>query len=242
MFGGSNAPRLNTVMTYSLIPWKWFQRKPITVEIEHPVDHDDNASLPSIVLIHGANQSNVSFEYLRYVLSGFQYINIEWNPTSGFYDNLDEMIVAVKDSGPVYLVGHSMGCIYAAHLSQHVDCIGGAALSAPWGGSKAADWLRYATPSYPLYKEVGTKSPIIVTGREFKLPGQWINYVSTKGDVPGIGEKNDCVLTVASMTARTDIKHKFIDATHYEILMSTSLIHSIGKNFLRASEKHQNNG
>jgi pimeloyl-ACP methyl ester carboxylesterase len=151
------------------------------------------------------------------------------------------MIVAIQDRGPVYLVGHSMGCIYAAHLSQHVDCIGGAALSAPWGGSKAADWLRYTTPNYPLYKEVGTKSPIIITGRQFKLPGQWTNYVSTNGNVPGMGEKNDCVLTVASMTARTDIKHKFIDATHYEILMSTSLIHSIGKDFLRASEKYQNN-
>jgi len=224
----------------TLNPWRWFTRESITVEIEPPHITEDNAPLPSIVLIHGANQSNVSFEYLRHALPGFQYINIEWSAASGFHSNLTEMIAALQNSGPVYLVGHSMGCIYAAHLSQRVECIGGAALSAPWGGSKAADWLRYMTPNYPLYKEVGTKSPIIIEGRQFKLPGEWINYVSTAGDVPGMGEKNDCVLTIKSMTARTDIKNKFIKATHYEILMSTALIHSVGKNFLRASEKHQN--
>jgi pimeloyl-ACP methyl ester carboxylesterase len=228
---------INTIMINATIR-SWFTREPITVEIEQPHESEENVPLPSIVLIHGANQSNVSFEYLRHALPGFQYINIEWNPTSGFYDNLKEMIAAIKDSGPVYLVGHSMGCIYAAHLSQHVDCIGGAALSAPWGGSKAADWMRYMTPSYPLYKEVGTKSPIIIAAREFVLPGRWTNYISTQGDVPGMGGKNDCVLTIDSMSAKADIKHKFIKATHYEILMSTSLIQSIGKNFLHASEKY----
>lgn len=223
----------------NLRPWAWFARKPVTVEVEHIHVQEEAAPLPSIVLIHGAHQSNVTFEYMRHALPGFRYINIEWYPTNGFENNLNEMKDALKDAGPVYLIGHSMGGIYASHLAEHVECIGGAAISAPWGGSKQADWVRYMIPNYSLYKEVGTKSPIIAHARTIDLPGRWTNYVSTEGSVPGMGEKNDCVLTISSMTARKDLHTKYIKATHYEIVMSTDLIHSVGKNFLRASEKYQ---
>jgi pimeloyl-ACP methyl ester carboxylesterase len=222
----------------SLSPWKWFHKEPITVEIEHPHVHEEHAPLPSIVTIHGAHQSNVTFNFLRHALPAFRYVNIEWSTINGFENNLSEMIDAVQPLGPVYFVSHSMGSIYAAHLSQHVECIGGAAIAAPWGGSKAADWVRYMVPNYPLYKEVGTKSPIILAAQQLPLPGRWTNYVSTEGNVPGMGGQNDCVLTIESMTARKDLHTKFIDATHYEIVMSVDLVHSVGKNFLRASEKY----
>ena len=222
-------------------PWKWFQTESVTIEIETPIVYEDATPLPSIVLIHGAHQSNVTFEYLRHALPGFKYINVDWHTGAGFDNNLQEMITAIKGRGPVYIVGHSMGGIYAAHLSQHVECIGGATLATPWGGSKAADWMRYMVPSYPLYKEVGTKSPLIVNARNAQLPGRWTNYVATEGNVPGMGGDNDCVLTIKSQTARKDLHTKYMKATHYEIVMSTDMIHSVGKNFLRASEKYQNN-
>ena len=232
-------------MRISSQPWHWFKRKPISIEIEKPkIRHiivEESEPLPSIVLIHGAYQSNVTFEYMRHALPSFQYINIEWSTTGGFYNNLKEMVAALEDAGPVYLVGHSMGGIYAAHLSQHVTCIGGATLSAPWGGSKTADWFKYLAVNHPLYKEVSTNSEIITSARNFKLPGPWTNYVSTEGNAPGMGENNDCVLTIDSMTARKDIHTKYIKATHYEIVMNTSLIHSVGEKFLRASEKFQKN-
>lgn len=222
----------------TLKPWKWFDSEPITVEIEPPRVHDDNVPLPSMVLIHGAHQSNVTFEYLRHALPAFRYINIEWSITNGFAKNLEEMTTALESAGPVFIVGHSMGGIYAAHLSQRVNCVGGSAISTPWGGSKTADWVKYIAPSYPIYHEVATKSRFIVEARNFKLPGRWTNYVSTAGNVPGMGGDNDCVLTLDSMTARKDIYTKYIKATHYEIVMATELVHSVGNNFLRASEQY----
>lgn len=229
---------LNMNMKQILPSWPWFKRQPILVDVSEPKLKIDNTIFPSIVMIHGANQSNTSFEFIRHALPGFQYINIDWSATAGFENNLDEMINVVSKAGPVYLVGHSMGGIYAAHLSQHVDCIGGAVLSAPWGGSKAADWIKYTAPSYPIYKEVGTKSLLLKEACTVPLPGRWTNFISTKGNVPGMGTDNDCVLTVESMETRKDIYDIYVDATHYEILLSTSVIHSLGKNFLRASEDH----
>jgi pimeloyl-ACP methyl ester carboxylesterase len=217
-------------------PLTWFARQP--VEIEHVHVQEENVPLPSIVLIHGAHQSSVTFEYLRHALPGFNYINIEWHVNSGFELNLSEMKEALKNSGAVYLIGHSMGGIYAAHLSESVDCIGGAAISVPWGGSKQADYARYLMPSYQLYKEVSTKSPFVTYARSLKLPGRWTNYVSTEGNVPAMGGQNDCVLTLESMTARKDLYTKFVKATHYEIVMCSDLIHNVGKNFIRASEQH----
>lgn len=216
----------------------WPTPKPIIVDIAPAKVKPKKAPLPSVVLIHGANQSSTSFEFIRHALPGFKYINIDWTATTPFEHNLDQMIDAVKDTGPVYLVGHSMGAIYAAHLSQHVNCIGGGALSAPWGGSKAADWLRYTTPSYPLYKEVGTKSPIIKEAAAYKLPGRWTNYITTQGNIPGMGGENDCVLTTVSMETRKDIYDMYIDATHYEVLLNLEIIQSLGKNFLIASERY----
>lgn len=217
---------------------QWFSKSPKVTKEPHVEISSMEVPLPSIVLIHGAHQSNVTFEYLRHALPGFKYINIEWHTEIRFQHNLDEMQQALQHhSDPVYMIGHSMGSIYAAHLSEHLNCIGGATIAAPWGGSKHADWLRYMMPSYPLYKEVGTKSSIITYARTMQLPGRWTNYVSTEGNIPGMGGPNDCVLTIESMTARRDLYTKYIKATHYEIVLSTDLIHSVGKNFLRASEK-----
>jgi pimeloyl-ACP methyl ester carboxylesterase len=221
-----------------LHPWTWFRKEPISIEIEQPHVHEEHAPHPSIVLIHGAHQSNVTFEYLRHALPGFQYINVEWSPTAGFYNNLAQMVDAIHTRGPVYIVGHSMGGLYAAHLAQEVECIGGATISTPWGGSKHADMIRFMFPNYPLYREVGTKSAVVLDAQVFDLPGRWTNFIATEGNVPGMNEPNDCVLTVSSMTARSGLHNKYIRATHYEIVMSTDLIHSVGKNFLSASEKH----
>jgi pimeloyl-ACP methyl ester carboxylesterase len=219
-------------------PHRWFSTKPKSskpaVNFPGKIEH---SIFPSIVLIHGANQTSGTFEYMRHALPGFDYINLEWSPVKEFNDNLADMTAVLDNHGPVYVVGHSMGGIYAAHLSQQADVIGGATIATPWGGSKAADWAKMVLPAFQVYKDVSTRATPITQAQTLDLPGHWTNYVTTRGNVPGLGGDNDCVLTVKSMTARTDIYTKYIDATHYEIVLNNELIHSLAKNFLRASEK-----
>ena len=85
-------------MTYiSYRPWQWFKKESITVEVETPKKPFATESpMPSIVLIHGANQTNTSFEFIRHALPGFRYINIDWSAYTDFQSNLSEMVSAVK--------------------------------------------------------------------------------------------------------------------------------------------------
>ena len=118
-----------------------------------------------MVLIHGAYQSSTSFAFLKHLLPQYQFISLGWDVKGKFNQNLKEMRSILKEHAPLYFVGHSMGGIYAAHLSESVNCIGGTAVSVPWGGSKAADWMKYIVPRHLLYHEVATSSPIVVKAR-----------------------------------------------------------------------------
>lgn len=192
-----------------------------------------------MVLIHGAYQSSTSFAFLKHLLPQYQFISLGWDVKGKFNQNLKEMRSILKGHAPLYFVGHSMGGIYAAHLSESVNCIGGTAVSVPWGGSKAADWMKYIVPRHQLYHEVATSSPIVVKARTMRLPGIWKNIVTTHGDNPGLKKPNDCVLSCDSMEARDDLPYAMLDATHHEALLRVDLIRSIEKNFLEAVEKEE---
>lgn len=216
-------------------PWTWFKEDEVTVEIE-PIAIEQ--VLPSIVLVHGANASNLTFAHIRSQMPTYHFINIDYSSSNGFYNNLDNMIDALADVGPVYLVGHSLGGIFALHLSQEIDVIGGTTISTPFGGSKTADWAKYMSPHHQVFKDVGVKSKPIVEAKEFELPGKWHNFVSTAGTVPWHGGQNDGVLTVDSMSARQDMRHAFVDSNHYEIVVNDDVISSINNNFIKAVKKN----
>ena len=212
------------MLTMFLHPLDWFKTDAVTSEV---IEREEEINYPKIVLIHGANQSNMTFAHLRHVLSDFDYINIDYSPAGDFYDNLNEMISLTESAGPTYIIGHSLGGIYAAHLSQYINCIGGATVSTPFGGSRAADFVKFLLPNYKIFKSVGQKARPVVEARKFKLPGNWTNYVSISGNVPWHGERNDGVLSIKSMTAKEDIPTTMIDANHYEIVLDESLINDI---------------
>lgn len=215
---------------FNLLTNKVRPRKPITVTVDNP--HIETS--PTVILLHGAHQSSISFGYLQHLLKDFRFIRIDWDTKSKFDDNLSEMIESINTQNQVYFIGHSMGGIYAAHLAQHFDCIGGAAVAVPWAGSHNAEWLKYFMPFYSLYHDASQTSPIIDYARKCRLPGHWTNYVSTVGDNPAVFSRNDGVLSLDTMVGRGDIETTYLRAGHYEIISWVKLIESIEKDINQA--------
>lgn len=182
---------------------------------------------PHVVFIHGANATPSSFNYIISQSKIKNYTNLEYSSTTGFYPNLASMVVQLQNKGPLFLVGHSLGGIYATHLINHCEVVGGVSISTPFGGSKTADFARLFMPTNQLFKDIGTKSQPIVEAQQTSISVPWVQIVTTAGDSAMHITKNDGVVTHKSMTHRTDIPHETFHYTHYEIMNSPEVVEVI---------------
>ena len=174
----------------------------------------------NVIWIHGANQTSLSFEYIRQRTNFANEILINYSSMNRFYDNLDEITEQCQNKGPHFVVGHSMGGLYALHLTKYLRIAGGVSISTPFRGSSTADWAKYVVPSYPLFKDVGRKSEVIKQANAIELTVPWTQIVTTTGSVPYHNGPNDGVCTVASMQHRPDMDHIEVEHTHYETMCS----------------------
>lgn len=182
---------------------------------------------PTIVWIHGANQSSLSFNYLREKCAFPKEYLVDYSSMNRFYYNLEDMVKQLEDIGPIFVVGHSLGGLYALHLTQHVEVVGGVSISTPFRGSSTADWAKYMVPSYPLFKDIGRRAQPVQDSFKIFLDIPWTQIVSTAGGVPYHNGANDGVVTLASMEHREDMEKIRVDHTHYEVMCSDKVANSI---------------
>lgn len=174
----------------------------------------------NVIWLHGANQTSLSFKYLQTKTNFANEILVNYSSMNRFQDNLEMIVEQVHGKGPHFVIGHSMGGLYALHLTQYVRVVGGVSISTPFRGSSTADWAKYIVPNYPLFKDIGRKSDPIKQANEIKLDIPWMQIVSTKGSVPYHNGPNDGVVTLASMKHRTDMELVEVPHTHYEVMCS----------------------
>lgn len=177
----------------------------------------------NVIWLHGANQTSLSFEYLRSITNFTKEMTINYSSMNKFYDNLQDIVEQVKGNGPHFVIGHSLGGLYALHLTQYVRVAGGISISTPFRGSSTADWAKYMVPSYQLFRDIGRKSTPIVEGNAIQLNIPWTQIVSTTGSVPYHNGPNDGVVTIASMTNRSDMEFIEVPHTHYEVMTSKTV-------------------
>lgn len=177
----------------------------------------------NVIWLHGANQTSLSFEYLRTKTQFANEILVNYSSMNRFQDNLDMIVEQVQGKGPHFVIGHSMGGLYALHLTQYVRVIGGVSISTPFRGSSTADWAKYIVPTYPLFKDIGRRSDPIVQANNIELDIPWLQIVSTAGSVPYHNGPNDGVVTLASMEYREDMERVRVDNTHYEVMCSNTV-------------------
>ena len=114
--------------------------------------------------------------------------------------------------------------------------VGGVSISTPFRGSSTADWAKYIVPSYPLFRDIGRKSDPIKQANEIELDIPWTQIVSTTGSVPYHNGPNDGVVTLASMTHRTDMELVEVQHTHYETMCADSVSEIIKDRYERVTQ------
>ena len=194
------------------------------INTEYAGQETDNVN---VIWIHGANQTSLSFQYLRQQTKFEKEIFVNYSSMNKFCDNLDMIIEEVQGRGPHFVIGHSLGGLYALHLTQYIRVLGGVSISTPFAGSSTADWAKYIVPNYPLFRDIGRKADPIRAAQEIKLSVPWTQIVSTTGSVPYHNGPNDGVCTIESMTHRTDMEHIEVPHTHYEVVCSDTVANII---------------
>jgi pimeloyl-ACP methyl ester carboxylesterase len=188
----------------------------------------------NILLIHGAHSSSTVFNHLISRLpKNDNYIPIDYDVKDGFFFNLEMMINMLDNQKSYHVIGHSMGGIFAGHLTKHLNIEKGVSIATPFSGSSIADWARYMMPQYALFRDVHTKSLPIEQIKETQIDIPWLQIVTTRGNVPWLRTPNDGVVTVASQTSRRDVDYVYLNENHHEIMQSEKTV-EIAKNFFFA--------
>ena len=188
----------------------------------------------AVIWLHGANQSGLSFQYLRSLTCFKNELVIEYDTSHKFKDNLEMLSTDIaKVRGPYFMIGHSLGGLYALHLTKHVDVAGAVSISTPFAGSWTADWARFFVPKYQLFRDVGRRSTPIKEAQDIELRVDWTQIVSTKGNVPYHGGKNDGVCTIKSMKSRKDMELIEVPHTHFEVMCSDLVVKIIMDRYKR---------
>jgi pimeloyl-ACP methyl ester carboxylesterase len=211
---------------------KWLT--PLKQENDQTVSED-----LSVIWIHGANQSGLSFQYLRSLTRFKNELVVEYDTSNAFFNNLEMLSKKINQvRGPYFVVGHSLGGLYALHLTKHVDIAGAVSISTPFAGSWTADWARFFVPTYQLFRDVGRRSIPIKEAQGINLKFEWTQIVSTKGNVPYHGGQNDGVCTIKSMKSRKDMELIEVPHTHFEVMCSDLVAEIILDRYQKISTEH----
>ena len=142
-----------------------------------PLKHENvenSSDYISVIWVHGANQSGLSFQYLRSLTRFSNELVVEYDTSHKFKNNLEilaKKIIQLK--GPYFIIGHSLGGLYALHLTKYVDVAGAVSIGTPFAGSWTADWARFFVPAYQLFRDVGRRSIPIKEAQNIKIKANW---------------------------------------------------------------------
>ena len=180
----------------------------------------------TIVYIHGASATSESFVHIREHIKR-PSIAIDYDSSDGFANNLKAMKAQLEDVEKIFFVAHSLGGIYALHLSDYFQhkVLGAVTLSTPYGGSREADYARYFLPFSRLMKDIGPNCEPMARVKELRFPrDRWTNVVTTRGQSPWMVEENDGVVTLKSMRYCKEMELVELPLNHYEVVISNKTV------------------
>lgn len=179
-----------------------------------------------IILIHGANASKISWNWIGSNLDNSKRLG--W----GMMVHPEKNLVAMEAELPekCIVVGHSMGGLYAWHLANRNPdrVVAGISIATPWGGSIQAGFWKMFNFNIPWLQMLSRMEPWTAETRMIEAPVPWTNVVCTHGfDLFGVGE-NDGVVTVQSQRELFGPAREIVlDYGHNEVLQSPELLEII---------------
>ncbi|MDP3841066.1 MAG: hypothetical protein Q8Q81_00520 [Oxalobacteraceae bacterium] len=198
----------------------------------------------NLVYIHGANASPDSFNFIRMGLgdsAGGIGLALEYDSADGFFNNLQSMRAQLAGIDDIFFIAHSLGGIYALHLAQLLAerVLGAVTLATPYGGSQAAQWIKWLLPCSQLLRDIHPHSAPILQAQRIRLQQPWTNIVTTGGHSPLMAAANDGVVTAVSMRCRSDIALVEVAANHYEVVLSHHALTIIRAALQRTAQNSQ---
>lgn len=179
-----------------------------------------------IVLIHGANASKISWNWIGSNLTNSH--RLTWGMMVHPANNLRQMSELLPEK--CIVVGHSMGGLYAWHLANQnpEKVVAGISIATPWGGSIQAGFWKMFNFNIPWLQMLSRMEPWTAETRLTEAPVSWTNVVCTHGfDLFGVGE-NDGVVTVESQRELYGPAREIVlDYGHNEVLQSPELLEII---------------
>jgi pimeloyl-ACP methyl ester carboxylesterase len=187
-----------------------------------------------LVYIHGASATSESFNYLREHIGGTDMV-INYDSHCGFKNNLEQMQTALANVDRIFFVAHSLGGIYALHLSNLIphQVLGAVTLSTPYGGAESADFAKYFLPFSRLLRDIGSTSWPMRHADQIKIQHPWTNVVTVRGSAPWIHGANDGIVTVDSQRHHAEGMELIeIEYNHYEVVLSDQVVELIKERIL----------
>lgn len=184
----------------------------------------------TVVYLHGLNSSGLSFKYVQSKLPAHNVVNVNYQSHQPLAQSIVEVLNQIPKNTPISVVGHSLGGLIATLIAPkfpgHIKNL--ITISAPLGGSKAANVVRWL-PGHPqVMADIATSSGFINQLRDQKEPVcPVLNIVSTGGHLNSSSEPNDSVVTIASQCALPFGSKEQVFANHFEVLMHDDTIRLI---------------
>jgi pimeloyl-ACP methyl ester carboxylesterase len=176
-----------------------------------------------IVLIHGANASKISWNWIGSNLTNSK--RLSWGMMVHPEKNLQAMEAELPEK--CIVVGHSMGGLYAWHLANRNPdrVVAGISVATPWGGSIQAGFWKMFNFNIPWLQMLSRMEPWTAETRMIETEVLWTNVVTIHGfDLFGVGP-NDGVVTVDSQRELFGpAKEIVLDYGHNEVLQSPELL------------------
>lgn len=184
-----------------------------------------------ILYIHGANATELSFEFIRQNLPTHTGLCANYSVDIPIVENVINIEKFCKNEygkKPFSIVAHSMGGLIALkliHSKLNVEKL--ITLATPFNGHRFAEFLKWVFPGYRLYDDISPSCDFIkeIQKMRFDIPIQ--SVVSLSGYNPVFRQPNDGVVTLESQLALKDAEFFEIDLCHFEVLLSKDVVTKI---------------